>query len=314
MVQLSRRSSRVSTQSQDKASSNVRNQPAAPLPFLPPPPGLKKVNTPSSKIEQTVDFLSGDAFESPTTATPPTASPPSGQYMQTSPGSLSQQTAPYPFNSQSRAQDVLTAQPTYSSSPMLQQPYHPNGGSLVISSTQQHESRVDNAGHPVQWPNSAGQSHNPQQSILVHDAQSLNLNVPAQKSPGSLPPAPWDVQSPQNVPEASDSQQGPLLYGSNVKPVIPPPPALYNQRQQFFQQQHSLGPGQFMHGYPEAAHDDLTGRTQNLSLHDGTYNTSYPQHSSASTRQVKPEDKLFEDLVDLAKAKDKIASSKSGSL
>lgn len=329
LVQLSRRSSRVNTQSQDKASSNVRNQPAAPLPLLPPPPGLKKVNTPSNKLEQTLDFLSGDAYESPTTATPPAASPPSGQYMQTSPGSISQQ-APYPFNSQPSAQDVLTTQPTYSSSQVLQQPYHPNGSnSLAISSTQQHEyqkfqpegqeSRLNNAGHALQWSNPAGQSQKPQQSILVHDAQSVNLNVPAQKSPGSLPPAPWDVQSPQNVPQVADSQQGPLVYGSNLKPVIPPPPALYNQRQQFFQQHHSSGPGQFMHGYSETAHDDLIGRAQNLSLHDGTYDTSYgtpsySQHSSTSTRQVKPEDKLFEDLVNLAKAKDKISSGKSGSL
>lgn len=325
LVQLSRRSSRVSTQSQDKASSSARNQSTAPLPLLPPPPGLKNVNIPSGKIEQSRDFLSGDAYESPTTATPPPASPPTGQYMQTSPGSLSRQATPYPFNSHSISQESLTTQPTYSSSQVLQQPYHPNGSnSSVISSVQRHEfqkfqpegqeSRVDNVGHSLQWSNPAGQSHNPQQSILVHDAQSVHLNVPAQKSPGSLPPAPWDVQSPENVPQVEDSQQGPLY-----KPVIPPPPALYNQRQQFFQQQHTSGPGQFMHGYPETEHDDLLRRAQNLSLHDGTYNnsygtSSYSHHPSASTRQVKPEDKLFEDLVDLAKAKDKTAPGKSGSL
>jgi len=82
-----------------------------------------------------------------------------------------------------------------------------------------------------------------------------------------LPQAPWDNQSTG---------------------IIPPPPSKYNQRQQFFEQQ---GASHSSSG-SSSSYDSLVGQTQTLSL-----------NSSTPTKEQKPEDALFKDLVDFAKSK-----------
>ncbi|XP_061358723.1 TOM1-like protein 3 [Gastrolobium bilobum] len=99
---------------------------------------------------------------------------------------------------------------------------------------------------------------------------------PINKSSESLPSVPWDTQSPG---------------------ILPPPPSRYNQRQQFFEQQvvsHSSSGS-------SSSNDSLLGHTQNLSL-----------NSSTQTKQEKPEDALFKDLVDFAKSKTSSSSKPSG--
>ncbi|KAF9599771.1 hypothetical protein IFM89_001717 [Coptis chinensis] len=99
-----------------------------------------------------------------------------------------------------------------------------------------------------------------------------------------LPPAPWEVQSPV---------------------VIPPPPAKYNQREQFFKHQKQSGsssPGGSGSGFNQ---DGLVGQTQNLTLNQET------RGQGASTpKQTKLEDALFKDLVDFAKSKSSSPSSR----
>eukprot|EP00268_Persea_americana_P021998 TRINITY_DN2186_c0_g2_i5.p1 TRINITY_DN2186_c0_g2~~TRINITY_DN2186_c0_g2_i5.p1 ORF type:complete len:542 (-),score=127.04 TRINITY_DN2186_c0_g2_i5:353-1828(-) len=101
------------------------------------------------------------------------------------------------------------------------------------------------------------------------------------KSTENIPPAPWDVQSSSS---------------------IPPPPSKYDQRQQFFDQQQPLSGGNAHGSGSGSPYDGLVGRTQNLSLLE-------PQGSSTPTKQAKPEEVLFKDLVDFARAK---SSAKSG--
>uniref|UniRef100_A0A0C9QWL7 TSA: Wollemia nobilis Ref_Wollemi_Transcript_3878_2433 transcribed RNA sequence n=1 Tax=Wollemia nobilis TaxID=56998 RepID=A0A0C9QWL7_9CONI len=301
LAQLARRS-RSSTQSHQKVGSIAKNQPIAHLPLIPPPPGLEKVNTPAQKTKQTVDFLSGDAYESPTAGTPAAASAANGQYTQSSSVSLSQQATPYLYSSQSGDKDVLTTQSHYGNGRY-------SSGMSSAQENEYQESTMDNSSQGLQLSNPAWQSNNLQQTTIMYGAQSQNMDVAAQNTPGSLPPAPWDVEHSQSIPQ-----------DNNVKPVIPPPPSKYNQRQQFFQKHQAYGSGQFMHGNDDSTHTDLIGRTQNISLRDGAYNnnpygtTPYSQQSSTANKQVKPEDKLFEDLVDLAKAKNSTKPSKSGSL
>lgn len=78
---------------------------------------------------------------------------------------------------------------------------------------------------------------------------------------------------------------------------IPPPPAKQSQRQQFFNQNQTTS-----HSTSSSAssNDSLVSQTQNLSL-----NTSTPR------KKEKPEDALFKDLVDFAKAKSSPSSSSS---
>ncbi|KAJ0939779.1 putative target of Myb protein [Helianthus annuus] len=73
--------------------------------------------------------------------------------------------------------------------------------------------------------------------------------------------------------------------------VIPPPPAKHSHRQNFFDQ------NQTSHS-SSGSYDSLTGQTRNLSL-----------DSKTPPKKEKPEDALFKDLVDFAKAKSSTSSS-----
>ncbi|MBA0837253.1 hypothetical protein Goarm_009426 [Gossypium armourianum] len=91
-----------------------------------------------------------------------------------------------------------------------------------------------------------------------------------------LPPAPWDTAAGN----------------------LPPPPSKFNQRQQFFEQQHDYPGGSSNSSNGSgSSYDGLVGQTQNLSL-----------NSTTPTKQEKPEDALFKDLVDFAKAKSSSSS------
>ncbi|XP_059453872.1 TOM1-like protein 4 [Corylus avellana] len=122
---------------------------------------------------------------------------------------------------------------------------------------------------------------NPTASMPVFTGRSVSDEpAPLSKSADELPPAPWNThQSP----------------GS-----LPPPPQRYNQRQQFFEHQiYPSGAGHSSSG-SSSSYDSLVGQTQNLSLNPST-----------PTKQAKPEDALFKDLVDFAKAKSSSSSSSS---
>ncbi|CAA3020334.1 TOM1 2 [Olea europaea subsp. europaea] len=92
------------------------------------------------------------------------------------------------------------------------------------------------------------------------------------KSADQLPPAPWDVPSPD---------------------VLPPPPSRHNQRQQFFEESPVYGGGPSNSRSGPSSYDGLVGQTQNLSI----------KSPASSTKQEKQEDAIFKDLLDFAKAK-----------
>ncbi|XP_038977244.1 TOM1-like protein 3 [Phoenix dactylifera] len=102
----------------------------------------------------------------------------------------------------------------------------------------------------------------------------------------NLPKAPWEVQ--------------PAGF-------LPPPPSKYGERQQFFEQHQQT----FTGGNSGGAHDGLVAQTQNLSLNqrnDDLSQQEVPQNfegqdSLLQNRQAQPEDSLFKELVDFAKAK-----------
>ncbi|KAM0900144.1 hypothetical protein ACQ4PT_020849 [Festuca glaucescens] len=90
-----------------------------------------------------------------------------------------------------------------------------------------------------------------------------------------LPKAPWEAQAPVS---------------------LPPPPARYGQRQQFFEQQHGFPGGSNGDGYGE-----LMTQTGSLSLNQRNTENEKIASVSTASRQPKPEDSLFKDLVDFAK-------------
>ncbi|KAG8378176.1 hypothetical protein BUALT_Bualt08G0110700 [Buddleja alternifolia] len=128
--------------------------------------------------------------------------------------------------------------------------------------------------------NTAVQTHTTNQNAITDDFVNPTASMFAPKptydepaptsiSADPLPPAPWDAPATVN---------------------IPPPPSRHNQRQQFFEQ-HTGGPSRSSSG-SGSSYDGLVGQTQNLSI-----------KSPGSSKQEKPEDALFRDLVDFAKAK-----------
>jgi hypothetical protein len=90
-----------------------------------------------------------------------------------------------------------------------------------------------------------------------------------------LPKAPWEAQAPVS---------------------LPPPPARYGQRQQFFEQQHGFPGGSNGDGYEE-----LMTQTGSLFLNQRSTENEKIASVSTASRQPKPEDSLFKDLVDFAK-------------
>ncbi|XVF37046.1 hypothetical protein REPUB_Repub19eG0112000 [Reevesia pubescens] len=102
---------------------------------------------------------------------------------------------------------------------------------------------------------------------------------------------------PASLSKSADAEQLPPAPLDGPAGSLPPPPSRFNQRQQFFEQQHGYGGG-YSHSNngSGSSYDSLVGQTQNLSL------------NSTPTKQLKPEDALFKDLVDFAKSKSSSSS------
>lgn len=304
LEQLARRSS--------KSHTLVKTQPAT---LLPPPPGLK-INAPTTKAGPSIDLLSGEDYKSPTDVTPTEVIPAAGQSLQSLQSPVAQQAATNSLSSLSSPQGMLAAE-TYTSPPQLQQqPYlHPNGSisgqvlpSAQYGQLQSQGIRADQAGHSLQWTSPSGQSLSPTQQAVIYGSEMQNM----QRSPVSLPPAPWDTQAMENVPQMENRWPS----GNNTP------------GQQHFQLQEVSAFSQFKPGYSIGAQDELMRGTQNISLYDGRninpyqmnspnpyqMNSPYMQQSPVPSKQVKAEDRLFKDLVDLAKSKTKATSSNAGSL
>ena len=139
-------------------------------------------------------------------------------------------------------------------------------------------------------------SFQPKHNEPVQSSFQPKHNEPVQGSVSTtdhLPKAPWEPQPSSTF--------------------LPPPPAKYNQRQQFFEQQQTTSGGN--------SHSGLVTQTHNLSLNQGNINTAQPQaarlmdnqDASTMTKPAKPEDNLFKDLVDFAKAKSSSPTKPPGS-
>ncbi|MBA0775770.1 hypothetical protein Gotri_010878 [Gossypium trilobum] len=89
----------------------------------------------------------------------------------------------------------------------------------------------------------------------------------------------------------ADAEQLPLVQLDNPAGNYPPS-SMFNQRHQFFEQQHGYTGSSFhsINGF-DSSYDSLVGQTQNLSI-----------NSKIPTQQVSPEDAFFRDLLDFAKA------------
>lgn len=145
-------------------------------------------------------------------------------------------------------------------------------------------------------------------SSMMVDYLSGDAYAAAKTSPKpSSPPASDDyinptaslfLDEPKSADRSADQYGDPKPMNPNAPLSIPPPPAKQSQRRQFFDQNHNSIPGSGSGSGSGSSYDSLAGQTQNLSLNN-------------SNKKEKPEDALFKDLVDFAKAKSSPSSSSS---
>ncbi|KAL8261360.1 hypothetical protein R6Q59_025409 [Mikania micrantha] len=111
---------------------------------------------------------------------------------------------------------------------------------------------------------------------------------------------PSQPPKPSSPPPCSDDYINPtatLFAAEPTNATIPPPPSKHSQRQHFFDQNQTSHSGSGSGS--GSSYDSLVGQTQNLSLNPSTKRAV----------KDKPEDELFKDLVDFAKAKSSSPSS-----
>ncbi|GMI90583.1 TOM1-LIKE 3 [Hibiscus trionum] len=109
--------------------------------------------------------------------------------------------------------------------------------------------------------------------------------------PGSAPAFIGQAKSASLIKPA-DAEQQPLAP-SDIPTGNYLPPSMFNQRHQFYEQQHGhTGNSSHSIDVLGSSYDSFVGQTQNLSI-----------NSTIPTQQVKPEDAFFKDLLDFASAK-----------
>lgn len=260
--QLFRRSSKVRAQYEGKASVSKKNHSTTQPPLIPQPPDVTKANTTIAKPMHIADLLSSDGDESPSSNT----IDPRTEFSPVFP-----QATPNPFNRQSISHGISTRAEPYPSSSELGDQIHSHTNGISPSSYTTKAQQNGNKQHLQTQAQSifaneddklARSSVAEQQSDLRYDLEPHDLKAPTHKIPGDFPPTPQHI----NVPQIQNSHKGPPLHGKIAMPALPPPPARYTERQQFFQQQQALASVQLNKGFSEAANNDLTETMHDLSL------------------------------------------------
>eukprot|EP00246_Nothoceros_aenigmaticus_P015516 TRINITY_DN64_c0_g1_i1.p1 TRINITY_DN64_c0_g1~~TRINITY_DN64_c0_g1_i1.p1 ORF type:complete len:643 (-),score=157.99 TRINITY_DN64_c0_g1_i1:514-2442(-) len=312
-----------------------QGKPAPQLALPPPPPPRKFSSTPSQR-EMQVDLLSGDTYQDnrPQSALPLTVVNPN--YVHTPPTLISQSSSTALVVQQPGSQqpgNPFATTPFEASPPQQQQqqPYGYANGGVPSQSPQtpqytyaQYQQQQQAAQSKQHYQGATGQSAGPGY-VAPWTAAGVGQPTASLLSPpsGYAPAVAWSVNQQQMNP-----QQRALLYGnSTVSPgsasPLPPPPGQHAQRQQYFQQQQASLNSDPYQRPASLAQVDITARTQGMSLREASqYGAAQPgayvqQTGQPSTppKEVKPVDRLFEDLVDLRSMSAKMKTAGvSGSL
>ncbi|MBA0837791.1 hypothetical protein Goarm_009918, partial [Gossypium armourianum] len=122
-------------------------------------------------------------------------------------------------------------------------------------------------------------------------ASTLAPSSPSHSADTGFAPVFREQPKLASLVKPSDAEQLPQVQLDNPAGNYPPS-SMFNQRHQFFEQQHGYtgSSSNSINGF-DSSYDSLVGQTQNLSI-----------NSKIATQQVNPEDAFFNDLLDFAKA------------
>lgn len=307
---------RPSSRSQGHAFTRQDDRAIVPVSLPPPPQHIKKLKAPPGARDRTVDLLSGESFEqrSPKTpGTPAVASPSSGQVSS-------------PLSEQLSAVNPFAGSPSFVATPSKHaqqqlQPITPSNDAFSSLSTEypyqhfqtSHNFQAGSSGYITPWASGSVQSPGLEQQGQGFGSlqqQQVQTSLPAhspqieaqQYQAGYHEASSWSRNSPQ-ASETLGYHQTTDSYGKNIAPNLPPPPKLYSQREQFFQQQTKVTDERPLP--MSMTSNSLEQQTTNLTLHDhqnapiGQLAQAQVRQTSASAKEVGSSDRLFEDLVDL---------------
>jgi len=248
--------SRRSARDGTAAQSNPPSAPRSERPYTSPLlPPPPASKMPVYREASNIDYLSGDSYKSEKVSDD-FINPTAPANISTSSHSKAEAYPPPSYSSRTDSVSDDFINPT---APSFSAPSHPKSEEPTRSSAKQQESLPDDD--------------------FINPTALPGFSSPATKgyedSREDVPKAPWEPQA---------------AAGS-----LPPPPARYGQRQQYFEQNVYSG------GSNGGGYDGLVTQTENLSLNQNEKSSASSR--PAASRQTKPEDSLFKDLVDFAKAK-----------
>lgn len=315
----------------------------SPSPFeqlaLPAPPAFNSSATPPSKLDPHMDLLSGESFGAPAAANPQALVPVS----QSATLSASDQNVlaladMFPQTNSSNI-NINPSSPFDSGAAYEVSQIHPIASTQLHQKPQEQQQKLPAVYSNGGVPNVAGsqleQSNYAQGTQVYNTSQNWNQPPPldyvhTDGQSGVLPPPPWEsqpVQAEQQHPAPPPMQPNPIggMYAypqyAHGGPFVAMP--MYgNQMPGYVHGQHQMFYDQMRNPNPNP--NEISQRMYGLSMHGNNYMNaaaSYQMPSSSSylphaaNRPQKQEDKLFGDLVNMAKSKtDKPSISKVGGL
>lgn len=315
----------------------------SPSPFeqlaLPAPPAFNSSATPPSKLDPHMDLLSGESFGAPAAANPQALVPVS----QSATLSASDQNVlaladMFPQTNSSNI-NINPSSPFDSGAAYEVSQIHPIASTQLHQKPQEQQQQLPAVYSNGGVPNVAGsqleQSNYAQGTQVYNTSQNWNQPPPldyvhTDGQSGVLPPPPWEsqpVQAEQQHPAPPPMQPNPIggMYAypqyAHGGPFVAMP--MYgNQMPGYVHGQHQMFYDQMRNPNPNP--NEISQRMYGLSMHGNNYMNaaaSYQMPSSSSSylpqanRPQKQEDKLFGDLVSMAKSKtDKPSISKVGGL
>ncbi|ONK67038.1 uncharacterized protein A4U43_C06F15010 [Asparagus officinalis] len=328
-------------QPEQSSAASTSSQPPLQQLLLPAPPVSNGSSAPTLKSDSIIDLLSGDDYSKPA-AENPLALVPINEPVSLTPSDQNVLALAdmFPQNNSTSNSNIATPVVSHSQTAIYSNGGIQNSGSPIYAhAAYASGAQINNANPawngqqqtidygnkdqngafpPPPWEvqQSDGQDS---QSIQNGHVGGMQPNFLQTNQFGGLQPQP--IQNPQYMGTSPYGQVG-GIYPQPMQPMMPQQQAIYGGQMVMGYGYGPLPNAQFYHqrtqSYPYGAPNDLSQRMYGLSTQDNSSYNHIPtstSYLSQSNKPSRPEDKLFGDLVNMAKTKpSKAGINKVGSL